>query len=493
MLAAVIAAKSLNEAINDIKKTKDADLIELRIDYLKEMKLEKLKKLIENCKKPLIITNRKKSEGGFFNGGEEERIQILKKTIDFGAPYIDIEYSSNKNLIKSILKNNNKTKIILSYHDFKKTPNNLTNVYNNIKKLNPDLIKIVTQSNSVTDNIKIFDLIKQSNNEKKKIIAFCMGSYGQFSRILSMILGSTITYGSVNENKKSADGQLTINELANYYRIKKLNKNTKIAGLIGNPVEHSWSHVIHNAAFDKLKINVVYLKFKVDKLEEFIEYFRRLNILGFSVTIPHKVEVIKYLDKINEKAKIIGAVNTIVVRDNKLIGYNTDCDGAIQALKQKTSLKNKNVVLLGAGGSTRALAYGLKEEGANITILNRTIDKAKVLAKYFNCNYGSLNDLRNFDHGVLINTTSVGMYPKINNSIVPMNLIKKNSIVFDIVFNPFKTKLLQDAERKDCTIIPGFEMLIHGAILQFKLWIGKNAPEKLIRKKVLNYIKNASN
>ena len=166
MLAAVIAAKSLNEAINDIKKTKDADLIELRIDYLKEMKLEKLKKLIENCKKPLIITNRKKSEGGFFNGGEEERIQILKKTIDFGAPYIDIEYSSNKNLIKSILKNNNKTKIILSYHDFKKTPNNLTNVYNNIKKLNPDLIKIVTQSNSVTDNIKIFDLIKQSNNEK---------------------------------------------------------------------------------------------------------------------------------------------------------------------------------------------------------------------------------------------------------------------------------------------------------------------------------------
>src|SRR3989338_6991562 len=336
MLAAVITE------LKDIPKAKGADLIELRLDYIKSLNNTKLKSLIENCKKPVIATNRKKDEGGFFNGS--------------------------------------KTKIIVSYHNFKETPANIKNICDNIKKLNPGLIKIVTNAHSVTDNFKIFDLIRKANKEKKKITAFCMGDYGKFSRILSIILGSQVTYASVSERKESASGQLTINEMVEHYRIKKINKNTKIVGLIGNPVEHSWSHIMHNAAFDAFDINAVYLKFRVYRLKEFIEYMENLDIIGFSVTIPHKVEVMKYLDGIDKQAKGISAVNTIVVKNGKLIGYNTDCPGAIKSLKRRTELKNKNAAVLGAGGAARAIIYGLIENKSNVTILNRTVEKAKLLA-----------------------------------------------------------------------------------------------------------------
>ncbi len=490
MLAAVVIARSYRDAINDIKKTQDADLIELRLDYIKKLDDKKLRNIIRSCKKSVIVTIRKKDEGGFFIGNEKGRIQILENAIKYNADYIDTEYSSNKKSIKELIRNKENSKIIISYHNSKETPANLMNIYNNIKKLEPDLIKIVTYANSVSDNFKIFNLIKTAKKEERKVIAFCMGPYGEFSRILSIIFGSQITYASIDKGKESVASQLTLDEMNNIYRIKKLNKNTKIYGLIGNPVEHSWSHIIHNAGFDKFGINSIYLKFKVNKLKEFIACFKKLNIGGFSVTIPHKIDTINFLDK---KAEKIGAVNTIVVRNKKLIGYNTDCDGAIQALKKKTKLKGKNIAVIGAGGASRAIVYGLKEENANITILNRTLEKAKWIAKDFGCNYGQLNKLKDIEYDILINTTPIGMHPNFNALPIPSKLIKKNKVVFDIVFNPYKTKLLKEAEKKDCVIISGIEMLIYGALFQFKLWTGRNVPKQLIRKKILGYLKNASN
>ncbi|MBI2101553.1 shikimate dehydrogenase [Candidatus Woesearchaeota archaeon] len=485
MLAAVITE------LKDIPKAKDADLIELRLDYIKGLNNTKLKSLIENCKKPVIVTNRKKGEGGLFNGSEAKRIEILKNAIKFGAGYADIEYSSGKESIRNLIQNKRKTKIIVSYHNFKETPANIKKIYGNIKKLNPDLIKIATNARSVTDNFRVFGLIGKANKEKRKIIAFCMGGYGKFSRILSIILGSQVTYASTGKGKESAGGQLTMNEMVEHYRIKKINKNTKIVGLIGNPVEHSWSHIMHNAAFDRLDINAVYLKFQADKLKEFIEHMKNLDIIGFSVTIPHKVEVMRYLDEIDKQAKGISAVNTIVVKNGRLIGYNTDCPGAIKSLKRITELKGKNAVVLGAGGAARAIIYGLMENKSNVKILNRTAEKAKLLADYFKCDYGSLDDIKKTDYDILINTTPAGMHPHIGGSPVPPDCIKNGAVVFDMVFNPYKTKLLVEAEKRNCRIIAGFEMLIHGALLQFKLWTGKEAPERLMRLKVMEFLKNA--
>lgn len=493
MIAAVIKSRNAEELQNDLKNIDGAELIELRLDYIKGFDYNLIKKIKKSLKRKVLATCRKHGEGGVFHGNEKEKAEILKNAVEYGADYADIEYSSGKDLIKNLIKNKKNAKIVVSYHNFLETPANIKEIYNKIKMLNPDLIKIVAHADSVTDNFRIFELIKNADKEKRKIVAFCMGPCGRFSRILSLILGSQITYASVGDGMESASGQPTIDELVNHYRIKKINRGTKIAGLIGNPVEHSWSHIMHNAGFDELKANAVYLKFRVDRLKEFIEYFKKLNALGFSVTIPHKIRIMEYLDGIDKKAEAIGAVNTVAVKNKKFIGYNTDCDGAMTALKEKTKLKGKNVVMLGAGGSARALAYGLKVENANATILNRTMESAKSIAEDFGFGYGSLNDLKDIDYDILINTTSVGMHPETDDSIIPPNLIKKKGIVFDIVFNPFKTKLLKDAEKRGCIIIPGFEMLARGAALQFKLWTGKNAPERLMRKKVMDYLKNAGN
>ncbi|MBI2541086.1 shikimate dehydrogenase [Candidatus Woesearchaeota archaeon] len=490
MLAAVITEKNFENVSKVLKEIKAADLVELRLDYLREIELSKLKNMIKNCNKPVMVTNRKIGEGGFFNGSEEERIQILKKAADFGAGFVDIEYSSDKNSIKGLIKNKKNSKIIVSCHNFEKTPDNLNVIYNKIKTLNPDIIKIVTKASSVKDNFKIFELINAAKKENQKITAFCMGPYGQFSRVLGAILGSHITYASIGKGKESASGQMTINEMTDLYRIKNINKNTKIAGLIGNPVGHSWSHIIHNAGFGEFGINAVYLKFRVDKLKEFVEYSKKLNVVGFSVTIPYKIRIMGYLDEIDEKAKKIGAVNTIAARNGKYVGYNADCDGAMLALKSKTKLKGKNVVLLGAGGSARAIAYGLKEENANVTILNRTARKAKAIADKFKFDYGPLGKLKNADYDILINATSAGMHPEADKSPVEARLIKKGAVFFDIVFNPYKTKLLKDAEKKKCIIIPGTEMLINQAVLQFELWTGRAAPKEAMREKMMDCIKN---
>jgi shikimate dehydrogenase len=203
-----------------------------------------------------------------------------------------------------------------------------------------------------------------------------------------------------------------------------------------------------------------------------------------SVTIPHKIDVMDYLDDIEEVARKIGAVNTILNQEGRLLGYNTDCSGAIIALEEKIELKDKKTILLGAGGSARAIAFGLKGKGADLTILNRTVKKAEMLALELNCQHGGLELLESLQPDILINTTSLGMYPKMDDTPVKKDFLK-NMLVFDIVYNPLKTRLIKEAEQNGCTTIMGLEMFVNQAALQFELWTGKKAPKDLMRKVVV--------
>ena len=263
-----------------------------------------------------------------------------------------------------------------------------------------------------------------------------------------------------------------------------LTATTKLCAIIGNPVEHSLSPLIHNAAFDHLNLNYIFLAFKVEHLREAVMGMRALSLTGVSVTIPHKVEVMDYLDDIEDVAQKIGAVNTIVNREGRLFGYNTDCSGAIKALEEKRELKNKKTVLLGAGGAARAIAFGLKEKGADLTILNRTLKKAEVLASELGCQYGGLELMESFKPDILINTTSLGMYPQVDATPVRKEFLK-GMLVFDIVYNPLKTRLIREAEQNGCATIMGLEMFINQAALQFELWTGKKAPVELMRNVVV--------
>lgn len=268
------------------------------------------------------------------------------------------------------------------------------------------------------------------------------------------------------------------------------NTKTKLFAVIGNPVEHSKSPLIHNIALKEHKINGVYLAFKIENIENAIMSMKELNISGYSVTIPHKINIIKYLDEIDPLAKKIGAVNTVKNKNGKLIGHNTDMIGAINALKEKTKIKSKKVYVVGSGGAARAIVCGLKEEKANVTIFARDMNQAKELASDFNSNVNTLDNI-NSDFDILINTTPVGMYPKINESPVDKKLFKKNQVVMDIIFNPMETKLLKDAKKNGAKVISGIEMFLNQGYEQFRIWNNNSEPPKeKMRKALIKELKN---
>ncbi len=281
---------------------------------------------------------------------------------------------------------------------------------------------------------------------------------------------------------------------------------TKVCGIIGDPIEHTMSPVMHNAAFKNKGVDYVYLAFRVKKEElgKAIEGMRSLNIKGLNITIPHKVAVIQFLDELDTLADKIGAINTIVNRKGVLKGYNTDATGFLQALLERgIEPKEKRVVILGAGGASRAISFILAERGSSLVILNRTWDKAEVCAdrisEIFQSEATALKLNREnlatalSEADILVNATSVGMNPNINETPVTSNLLKPGLIVFDIVYNPIKTRLQREAEVVGATVISGLDMLVWQGALAFEKWTGLKAPVELMREEVIKVLQRHEN
>jgi len=263
-----------------------------------------------------------------------------------------------------------------------------------------------------------------------------------------------------------------------------IDSKTRMAAVIGNPIEHSLSPLIHNAGIREKNLNFIYLAFKITNVKDSIIAMRELGIVGYSVTIPHKIEVMNYLDEVEVKAKLIGAVNTVVNKNGKLVGYNSDCTGAMNALKEKTQISGKRVYILGAGGVARAIVAGLVEEGAKVKIFDILAQKAVDLARDFNCSSGQLGEVdSNCD--ILINASPIGMHPKVDEMAVSENVLKKEMVVFDVVYNPLQTKLLKTAKNKGCVIVEGVEMFLGQAYVQFEMFFGEKAPKEIMRKVLL--------
>ncbi len=261
-----------------------------------------------------------------------------------------------------------------------------------------------------------------------------------------------------------------------------IDAETSLYGIIGHPVRHSLSPIIQNLAFTSYNINAVYLAFEVTELSGAIKGVKALGIKGLSVTIPHKINIMSFLDEIDIMAQKIGAINTVVNRDGYLLGFNTDWLGALLSLKEKTEIKGKRFVILGAGGAARAIAFGLKKEGAEIIIVNRTYEKGCALAKEINAHAFPWEKLPALAGDVLINTTPIGMWPEIDTSPVDEKVLAKFELVMDTVYRPLKTKLLQIAENLGCNTIGGLKMLIYQGAEQFRLWTKKEPPvEKMLK------------
>ena len=281
---------------------------------------------------------------------------------------------------------------------------------------------------------------------------------------------------------------------------------TKVCGIIGDPIEHTMSPVMHNAAFKNKGVDYVYLPFRVKKEElgKAIEGMRALNMRGLNITIPHKVAVIQFLDELDPLADKIGAVNTVVNDNGVLKGCNTDATGFLKALLGKgTEPEGKNVVILGAGGASRAISFILAERGSSLVILNRTWDKAKLCAdrisEIFQSEATALKLNREnlaaalSQADILVNATSVGMSPDINETLVTSNLLKPDLVVFDIVYNPIKTRLQKEAEAAGATVIGGLDMLVWQGASAFEKWTGLKAPVELMREKVIKVLQKHEN
>ncbi len=268
--------------------------------------------------------------------------------------------------------------------------------------------------------------------------------------------------------------------------IMKITSTTSLYGVIGDPVSHSLSPIMHNTAFTRIGHNGIYLAFHVSDLPSALSGVKALGIKGLSVTIPHKVAIMNLLDEVDEMALRIGAVNTVTNKEGRLVGSNTDCLGAVNALLEKTPIQNKNIVLIGAGGAARAIGFGVLSQGGNLTLVNILEAEGEQLAEDLGVDYHHLSEFDKLDYQILINATPVGMTPGTDAMPVKSKELKNDAVVMDIIYNPLKTRLLKESEKMNCITIDGVSMFVHQGVAQFEMWTGKKAPADLMRDVVLD-------
>ena len=483
MICIPIVGPTQKKSLEDIAKAESlADVLELRLDLMSDYDL---RALLSAANKPCIVTNRTKREGGQFSGSEEQRIDVLKQAMDAGAEYVDIETSTPKELLQPFLESKHKSKIILSYHNFTDTPEALEHLYELMCGMPADILKIVTYARDITNNLALFNLINRSKKDGKKLIALCMGERGEISRILSPLLGGFLTFGSLETGKETAPGQITAANLKDIYRICDKRTSFKIYGVIGNPVYKSMGYLIHNRAFKEIGSNDIYVPFLVDNVEKFFKSFSPY-FEGLSVTMPFKEDVVALMDKVEETAKKIGAVNTVVRDGQGWKGYNTDCLGALKALEKHVDLNGKNVLIVGAGGTAKAIGYGVSEKGAKITVTyNRNKEKGVQLAKELGAKVINIQNAGEEVIDVLINCSPVGMTPNLEETPISSRHLREEMIVFDCVYNPAETRLLREAKAVGCVTISGVELFVNQAVGQLELWTQQKAPIDLMRDVVI--------
>ncbi len=270
----------------------------------------------------------------------------------------------------------------------------------------------------------------------------------------------------------------------------RINPETELFGIIGYPLTHSLSPMIHNRAFEESKINAIYLYLPCRDIKGVVPGMKSLSIKGLSVTIPHKEGICQHVDELDPLAEEIGAVNTLLNRDGHVVGYNTDAYGAIMPLKKELgSIKGRSVLVIGAGGAARAICFALKKEEAEITIVNRTKKRGQRLAQEIGARFYPLSEISNRGFDIIIQATSVGMYPDVDKMPVSKEILYPDAIVMDIVYNPLETRFLKEAKKIGCKVVPGIEMFIYQGVRQFELWTGRDAPIDIMRSTAISYLK----
>lgn len=476
-----------------------AGFLELRLDFL--AKAPDFKRLLENKPCPMVATVRRPQDGGRWSGTEEARLALLRQAIVAGFDWVDLETD-----IADSIRRFKDVKRIISYHNMREVPDDLEKIYRRMCSQDGDLVKVAVRAQHPKDNVRVMELLKKA---ARPTVAFCMGDLAMPSRILGARLGAPFTYAAFNKERGIAPGLPSFQEMKRLYHFDQINAHTKVFGVLGDPVAHSLSPLVHNLAFRQLGINAVYVPFRVPRpeLSESVEAFKNIPVQGYSVTIPHKEEAAELAKHKDESVQRSKSANTLIRSGDDFTAYNTDYQGIIDTLRtylptsftnpealpaatiqkslpEPASLSSKVVLVLGAGGIGRAVAHALRSEGALINVANRTSDRAAVLAEEVGGRHIEWQGRHSVLCDVVVNCTSVGMHPDVDQSPLHPSFLKPGLVVFDTIYTPETTLLVKEARSRGCHVITGVELFVRQAAQQFKLFTQREAPIELMRKAV---------
>jgi 3-dehydroquinate dehydratase/shikimate dehydrogenase len=479
----------------------DADLVELRLDCLVDTSVAQLQELcvglLPHVSKPLIVTLRSPEEGGRLQIDRAGRLEFWRSSIAALTAarevFVDIEYDLLKELSAEddFAQNVIWQRVIASHHDFAGMPPMLYELYDEMAAATPAaVIKIAATATDITDALPMFELLDLAKRDGREIIPIAMGQAGLITRVLGPARGAFLTYGSFDADSTIAPGQVSVEELSDLYQLHRINAQTEVHGLIGNPVAHSLSPHLHNSAFAATELNAVYLPLKVQDVGAFVRRMVHprsreldLNLRGLSVTAPHKTAVLEHLDWVDETAKDVGAVNTLVVEADALRGYNTDAAAFLAPLKEALgSVQDISCAVVGAGGAARTVVWALRQAGARVTLFARNPVAAKALGVSLGVSWEVLDGGSFGSYEVVVNATPLGTKGKQQDQTVAnADQLRGVRLVYDLVYNPRETLLLKEAALAGCQCIGGLEMLLAQAAAQFQLWTGQDAPVDVMR------------
>jgi len=474
-----------------------ADLAELRLDLMEEFDLEAL---LAARPLPAVVTFRRMDQGSGHRLGEGKRLAILNRALELGAEYVDVELGSEGGIVRS-----GPGKVIVSQHDFGGVPADLDDLARRIEATGADIVKLAVTPRDPLECLPLYELIGRL---RKPAIVIGMGEAGAASRLVALRFGAFLSYGALAPDERTAPGQLSVAEMVRDYRAKSISPSTRLFGVIGDPIAHSLSPAIHNAAYRELGLDALYVGLRVPAGSDAAEFIRRHADSGFeglSVTLPHKVAALGAADEVDPVAAKIGAANTITVRAGQLLAANTDAEAAVGELARAFGVPDrtdpsdpsdptdpsdrrsgKTVLVLGAGGAARAVAWGLSALGrARVVIANRSRERGLNLAAELRAEFRPLDGLAGLAYDAVVNATPQGMHPNVGETPLAAGLIRPGSVVFDTVYNPLETRLLREAKERGARTVDGLGMFVAQGARQVELWTGRPAPREIMRRAAL--------
>lgn len=473
MICLTLAERTLEDAASCVKKNREyIDLCELRLDYLDDKEQKRASLFPQMVDLPVILTFRRIQDGGKCSISEKGRRSLMFQALDGSFSYVDIEEDVKRSEVEEKARSKG-IRIIRSLHDFERVPEDIfSRLYHLAEK--GDIAKVAVTPRSFQDVLTLFRVEEELKEVEKIVIG--MGDYGVCTRILYKRLGSMLTFVSANE---VAPGQISAEKMKIEYRADQVNERTAIYGIIGNPVMHSASPVLHNRGFKAINFNAIYVPFLVDNVRSFFMFAEYVKMRGFSVTVPFKVDVLSYLGNITREVKQIGSCNTVVRVPGMWKGINTDYYGFIKPIMTDIdSGRIKNALVIGAGGASHAIVWALRNYGVKVTILNRTLSRAEDIARLNVCDFDRIENADKYSGEVdlIVQTTSVGLFPDVDQNPIEGFRFTGKEIVYDIIYKPRMTKLLKEAQKAGCILHYGSEMLLEQGKLQFEAFTGYHYP-----------------